>query len=308
MLDYHVHLWPHQDRADPAEHRLEQLARYCERAAEQGVEEIALTEHFFRFRAGRAVVDRFWKDEPDPALRERVAAYFDHHATADLDDYVEAVLAARAAGLPVILGLEVDYYPGRMDAVARLLEGYPFDVLLGSVHWLGTWLFDDLDDPIAQSMWERRGTEETWRAYTEALEELAGTGAVDVLAHPDLAKVTGRRPPASLLDECHDRMASAAAASGLAAEISSAGWRKPAAEAYPAPGLLARFAERKVPVTTASDTHGVANLADRSADLAALARGAGYEHLRAFALRKGRDVPITSGPVTEVTAEPSPPR
>ena len=30
-----------------------------------------------------------------------------------------------------------------MDDVAALLAGYPFDVLLGSVHWLGAFMFDD---------------------------------------------------------------------------------------------------------------------------------------------------------------------
>lgn len=294
VLDYHVHLWPHAEVADPAEERLERLAHYCEVAAAHGVTEIALTEHLFRFRAGRSVVDGFWSDEPDPALRGRMAAYFDHHATADLDAYVEAALAARAAGLPVVVGLEVDYYPGRMAAVARLLDGYPFDVLLGSVHWLGTWMFDDLDDEVARAEWDRRGTEDAWRAYTDALEELAGTGTVDVLAHPDLVKIAGRRPPAGLLDECHDRMAEAAARSGLAAELSSAGFVKPVGEAYPSAGLLGRFAARGVPLTTASDSHGPGRVADRSEDLRRLAEDAGYRSLRAFRRRQGRDVPLVA--------------
>ena len=292
VLDYHVHLWSHPEVADPAEQGIERLARCCEAAAARGVEEVALTEHLFRFRAGRAVVDRFWADEPDLALRGRIAAYFDHHATADLDAYVEAALAARAAGLPVVVGLEVDYYPGRMDAVARLLEGYPFDVLLGSVHWLGTWMFDDVEDPLAMAEWDRRGTEVAWRSYTEALEELAGTKTVDVLAHPDLVKVAGRRPSPGLLDECHDRMAQAAARSGLAAELSSAGLTKPAAEAYPAVGLLERFHARGVPLTTASDAHGPGRVGDRADDLRRMAEGAGYTALRAFRRREGHDVAL----------------
>lgn len=292
MLDYHVHLWPHPDRADPLELRLEQLARYCERAAEQGVEEIALTEHLFRFRAGRAVVEGFWQDEEDPALRANIAGYFDHHATADLDDYVESALAARRAGLPVVVGLEVDYYPGRMDAVTRLLDGYPFDVLLGSVHWLGTWMFDDLSSRVSQDQWDRRGTDQAWRAYTDALSELAASRAVDVLAHPDLIKLTGRRPDPSRLAECEHRMAEAAASSGIAAELSSAGWRKPVGEAYPSDSLLRRFAQNRVPITTASDSHGPGHVADRSSDLADLARAAGYTNLQAFTSRKGRDVPL----------------
>jgi histidinol-phosphatase (PHP family) len=292
VLDYHVHFWPHAERASSTEYRIERLAEYCERAAASGVEEIAVTEHFFRFEAGRAAVGPFWAGEADEVLATRIESYFDHHATADLDEYVEAALAAKRAGLPIVLGLEVDYYPGRMDDVARLLAGYPFDVLLGSVHWLGTWMFDDIGDPVAEREWERRGTEVAWRSYTEALEELAATGACDVLAHPDVVKVTGRRPSAALLDECYDRMAEAAAGSGMAAEISSAGWRKPVAEAYPAKDLLTRFYDRAVPVTTASDSHGPAHVAGRVGELAELAAGAGYSSLRAFRERRGRDVPL----------------
>ena len=135
VLDYHLHLWPHGQR-DTAP-TLEQVADYCERAGAAGVHEVALTEHLFRFRQADRLLRGFWDDEPDAALRASMATYWDDHARADLDAYVECVLAAKAAGLPVVLGLEVDYYRGRMDDVATLLAGYPFDVLLGSVHWIG---------------------------------------------------------------------------------------------------------------------------------------------------------------------------
>jgi len=297
LLDYHVHLWPHDQTAEPAEHTIERLAAYCDVAASAGVGEIALTEHLFRFRAGRDAVGSFWQDDTDPDRRATMSAYFDHHATADLDAYVEAVLAAKRAGLPVVLGLEVDYYEGRMDAVSRLLSGYPFDVLLGSVHWIGTWMFDVLGDAVSEREWQERGVEEAWRGYTTALEELAATRACDVLAHPDLVKLTGRRPPASLLEECHDRMAAAAASSGMAAEISSAGWRTPVGEPYPAPGLLERFRESGVAVTTASDAHGSPGVGFRSGELAVIASSAGYSTLRAFRSRSPHDVPIVADDV-----------
>jgi len=90
--------------------------------------------------------------------------------SADLDAYVETCLAAKAAGLPIVMGMEVDYYPGRMDKVAALLSGYPFDVLLGSVHWLGAWMFDDLDSAVAMEEWDSRGVDAVWDAYTRARE------------------------------------------------------------------------------------------------------------------------------------------
>jgi histidinol-phosphatase (PHP family) len=287
VLDYHLHLWPHGERA--AGPVLDQLAAYCDRAAAAGVEEIAVTEHLFRFVQADRVLGRWWErpeaGEADPSAREAMA-----HMGADLDCYVEVGLAAKDAGLPVVLGLEVDYYRGRMDEVAELLSGYPFDVLLGSVHWVGAFLFDNVDDETVAAGWRARGVEAVWKAYTEAVEELAATGACDVLAHPDLAKVAGHRP--AVPDEFYDRIAEAAASCGLAAEVSSAGLRKPVREAYPAPPLLERFRRLGVPVTTASDAHRLADVADRSAQLRAYLWQAGYEELCAFRARTPRPVPL----------------
>ncbi|MGH9165776.1 MAG: PHP domain-containing protein [Acidimicrobiales bacterium] len=288
MLDYHLHLWPHGEPAavpTPA-----QVARYCERAAARGVTEIAVTEHLFRFVQADAVLAGFWDADPDPSLRGPMAAYWAEHATADLDVYVEAVLAARAEGLPVRLGLEVDHYAGAMEVVAALLDGYPFDVLLGSVHWLGAWGFDNWEEPAFAAEWDRRGTEAVWSAYTDAVEELAASGVCDVLAHLDLCKVTGRVPAAP--DEWYDRLAEAVASSGMAAEVSSAGWRKPVGEAYPAPALLARLAARGVAVTTASDAHTGADVGLGVADLRPLLASAGYTSLTAFDRRVARPVSL----------------
>lgn len=303
MLDYHVHLWPHPELADETDLAVERLAQYCDQASAAGVTEIALTEHCHRFTKAREVVEGWWSDEPDDRLRAYMSDYFDHHATADLDRYVETVLAAKRAGLPIVAGLEVDYYPGRMDKVAALLDGYPFDVLLGSIHWLGTWMFDIVESEEQMRQWDARGTNETWRAYGEAIEELAGTATCDVLAHPDVVKVTGRRGDPGVVDEVEERIADAAARSGMAAELSSSGFRKPVGEAYPSVSLLDRFFARGVPLTTASDTHGISHVADRAAALHALAAGAGYATLRAYRGRQGHDVPLGELPPGESTSD-----
>ncbi len=291
MLDYHLHLWPHSHADTPL--AVDQVAAYCERAQAAGVVELALTEHLFRFVQADAVLGRWWeRDEPSAALRSSMADYWAFHARADLDAYVETVQAARRAGLPVVLGLEVDYYPGRMDRVAGLLEDYPFDVLLGSVHWVGGWRFDDLGDRPSMTEWSARAVDDCWDSYTRAVEELAASGACDVLAHPDLIKVAGHRPESPV--EWWDRLAEAAAASGMAAELSSAGWRKPAGEQYPAEPLLARFAAHGVPLTTASDAHHEDHVADRVGDLRALLSSVGVDRLQAYRRRQGHSVPLTA--------------
>jgi histidinol-phosphatase (PHP family) len=293
VLDYHLHLWPHTQ--SDASLALDQLAAYCERAQAAGVVEIAVTEHLFRFTQATTVVGRFWEaDEPSPSLRASMAGYWDFHARVDLDAYVEMALEAKRAGLPIVLGLEVDYYRDRMDDVAALLDGYPFDVLLGSVHWLGAWRFDDLSDPASMEEWSARRVDDAWDAYTGAIEELAATRTCDVMAHPDLIKVTGRRPDSPV--EWWDRIAEAAAAHQMAAEVSSAGWRKPVGEQYPAEPLLARFAAHAVPLTTASDAHRLDQVADRADDLRGLLASVGVDRLQGFRRRQGHTVPLGPAP------------
>ena len=289
MLDYHLHLWPHESAE--TWFSIDQLAEYCERAEANGVTELAITEHFYRFHQTADVVGRFFEHEGgDPALQAAMDSYIEHHARSDLDEYVGLVEEAKRQGLPVKLGMEVDYYRGQMDAVGALLDQYPFDVLLGSVHWIGQWQFDYFEHPLHLGEWEARDVDACWEAYTEAIEELSATSTCDVLAHPDLIKVAGHVP--SNPTEWWDRIAEAAARSGMAAELSSAGWSKPIAEQYPSVPLLDRFVAAGVPMTTASDAHRASAVADRSADLRALIDAAGITSLASFEGRTRIDVPV----------------
>jgi histidinol-phosphatase (PHP family) len=290
VIDYHVHLWRHLPNLS-LQASVDQIAEYCEHAAGLGVTELAITEHTSRFVQFDAVMRGWWEADPNPELRAATIKYWDEELGADLDQYVETVLAARDAGLPVVAGMEVDYLPGQMEKTASILDGYPFDVLLGSVHWVGAWLINALDWAIAEQEWASRGVERVWDDYTRSVEELAASGVVDVLAHPDLVKISGHRP--GVPDEFHDRIAEAARASGLAAELNSAGWRRPgAAEAYPAPPLLSKFRARGVPVTTASDGHDVDYVSWRIGDLAAMARAAGYTEVTGFRGRHAQPQPL----------------
>lgn len=289
MFDYHLHLWPHSEAATPCS--VDQIAAYSEVAAANGVTQIAVTEHLFRFRQGIEVVGPFWEAaDPDSMMRDSMGAYVDHHCHGDLDDYVELILAARRHGVDVLLGLEVDYYPGAMERIATVLAAYPFDLLLGSVHWLGAWRFDHLEDPLQMRRWDVMNVDAAFDAYTAAIEELAQTGVVDVLAHPDLIKVAGRVPDAPA--EWWDRIAEAAARAGIAAEVSSAGWRKPIAEQYPAAPLLDRFIAAGVPLTTASDAHHGAQVGDDVPRLVRLIKEAGATSVARFTNRQRSEMEI----------------
>jgi histidinol-phosphatase (PHP family) len=285
LTDYHMHLQPDgsgaRAQAAPAwEAEGGHLSpgwigRYVARARARAVSEIALTEHVYRFSQARD-----WNDDP----------WWREEATEDADAYCEAVLAARASGLPVLLGIEMDWLPGRRDEIAAFLDARPFDVVLGSVHWLGPLA---VDDPGAAD-WGGRPAEEVWSAYLRELVAAAGSGLFDVLSHPDLPKVFGTRLPASL-EGAMDEAVEAIAAAGVAIECSSAGLRKPVGELYPEPGLLARFREAGVPATLSSDAHAPGDVARDYATAVAALRGAGYATITRFSRREPAQVPIRWG-------------
>jgi len=293
VLDYHTHLLAH---GTDGPYRAEQVRAYAVAAYRRGVEEIAITEHLFRFRQADALLAGWWNDDPSEQLRAQTARYWAEHATGDLDAYVEAVCQASddpgdEPAATIRLGLEVDYYPDRMDSVAAVLADRPYDILLGSVHWIGAWGFDQIGDPVVDEQWATRKAEVIWDHYVDAVVEMAATGCCDVLAHPDLAKVGGLHPPGDASD-WYRRLATAAASNGVAAEVSSAGWRKPVNEAYPAPSLLHAFRAAGVGVTTASDAHEVSAVADYGDGLRTLLANAGYDLLTGFRRRTPSARPI----------------
>jgi histidinol-phosphatase (PHP family) len=109
---------------------------------------------------------------------------------------------------------------------------------------------------------------------------------VDVLAHADVIKKAGLRPAAELLEELYRPVVAAAAASGVAVEVSSAGLRRAAAEIFPAPSFLAMFRGAGVPITLASDAHYPEDAAAGHDEVVGAARAAGYESYLRFASRR----------------------
>jgi histidinol-phosphatase (PHP family) len=273
IVDYHMHLrGPANGREGPIELTLEAVERFVEHAAARGVDEIAFTEHMYYFRQAEPFLGH-------PYHRSRVAH--------DLDDYCETVVEAKRRGLPVKLALEVEWLPGRHEQLADVLGDYPWDFLLGSVH-----LVDGEAVDMEPGLWERLPVEEVWRRYFAELAGLARSGLADVLAHPDLVKIFGRKPSWEAVEDCHEAAATAIGEAGVAVEVSTAGLRKPVGEVYPDADFLARCRERGVGATLASDAHVAGDVArDFDAGLRQL-RAAGYETVTVFEGRAARQEPL----------------
>jgi histidinol-phosphatase (PHP family) len=292
MGDYHVHLHQHGRYGGvgplPGEYPDGLVESYIETAAQRGVTEVGFTEHLYRCTESADVLGRFWEREKLADLAAQTAAFVAEDRTLSLERYVEVIQRAKDDGLPVKLGLEVDFFPETIEAVLDFIDDYPWDFLIGSVHWIGGWAMDHED---AAYEYERRGVHKSYEQYFDLAAQLAASSAVDALAHIDVIKKFGHVlsvPPT----EMYEPVVRAAATSGTAVEVSSAGLYKRVNEPYPERQFLEMFHAAGVPITLASDAHVFGECARDNDEMIRYARSVGYTERVVFDKRVKSTVPL----------------
>ncbi len=272
ILDYHMHLRDRHGNEPGGRYPTERVELYVEQAVEAGVDEIGFSDHGYHFRQTAELWDVPW-------LLERSGD--------DLDEYVDAVESAKARGLPVKLGLELDFVPGCEEGLAVVVDGYPWDYLIGSVHFV-----DGLSIDMEPSLVGAVGPAEAARRYFEWVEAAARSGLVDVLAHVDLIKFFGDVSEDDYPDGAYEGLVVAATAGGACIEISTAGLRKPHGRLYPEPALLTAARQAGLGITLASDAH-VPDAVGRDFPAALeRARACGYDAVSVFERRSRRQEPL----------------
>jgi histidinol-phosphatase (PHP family) len=273
LTDYHVHLRP-----DEAEHTAERAftpanaERYRQAAEERGIAELGVAEHVYRFTAALDVWDHpFWR----------------RWARDDLDAYCGFVREET----DLRLGIEADFVAGREDRMGSLLDRRDWDYVIGSVHFLS----DRSLDTEEYSVWHAgESAERVWRRYFETIAEAARSGLYDIIAHPDLVKVWGRSAPVpdGDLRRYYEPAVEAFAEAGVAVELSTAGWRKPVAEQYPAVPFLEMVADAGCPIALSSDAHVPDHLGHEYERAAELLERLGVREIAVFERRARRLEPV----------------
>ncbi len=231
--DYHSH--PQGHRVQLYSRELLQL--WIDGARTRGLNDVAFTDH-----------DRF-------------------HAGINFDEIDK--LRAANPDVKIRAGIELDNDPQTSAAGRQWIEKNwdKLDFVLGSVHYLDnpTQMFDSV--PAGATQFEGRNIDNLYADYFRRVRNIAATGLVDCLSHLDLVKIHGHRPNAEIgeiVNETLDFVRSR----DLAIELSTAGWRKPVNELYPADRIIELAVEKGIPFTTASDAHSHAQLGENFGRLA----------------------------------------
>lgn len=260
LVDYHIH-------TARCGHAIGEMAAYVERAVRAGLPEIGFSDHIFLY----------WMppDQRDPELAM---------PENEFDAYVEDVQRLQHAHpeITIRLAVEADFIVDHEATLKGILDTYPWDYVLGSVHFIGDWGMDDGRYLARYDAWD---IDELYEHYFSLVLRAADSGHFDTMAHLDLVKKFGHRARKDLAD-LYARVARGLAAAGVAIEVNTAGLRKPVAELYPHLDLLTACRKAGVPATLGSDAHAPEEVA---ADLPLAIehlRAAGYERIIAYQGRR----------------------
>ncbi|KUO71405.1 MAG: histidinol phosphate phosphatase [Desulfosporosinus sp. BRH_c37] len=225
MLDMHVHLIGHNDR----EANRENIRAFLDEASRRGLKEIGFADH-----------DYYWEQMNFSLIREVAQEY---------------------PGLAVRIGLEAEYRPHEEGRIKHLLEQFPFDFVIGSVHEFDGWAFDY---PEEEPLHWKKDADELYRRYFEVLTLAAKSRLFTTIGHFDLIKIFGVRPRKDILTLA-DEALSTVAEQGLVLEVNTNGRYKPVGEFYPERRLMEEIMRRGIEFTLGSDAH-VAKVVGRDID------------------------------------------
>lgn len=255
LVDYHVHtgLCGHA-QGTPEE--------YLTIAARKGLKEVGFSDHLI-----------FHLDNRNYSM-----------PLSQLPEYIDLVRGLQPAmNEPnVKLGVEVDYAPEVVEAIDRTLGGTKLDYVLGSVHTVRGWVFDD-EHYIAR--YAKEDIDRLWEEYFKLVQEAARTGLFDVMAHPDLVKKFGYRPrrdPWRLYVETLDAFKEA----GVCIEVNTAGLRRPVREIYPSEAFVRLCSRERLPVTLGSDAHTPNEVGEGFEQALSMLLGIGYRQVAVFSGRQ----------------------
>lgn len=243
----------------------------------------ASTEEMYRSARARGLgVIGFSEHSPRPSgygypsdYQEKLADGFPRY----VEEVRELARMAAPEGVKVLLGIELDYIPGRESYAGELCAAHDFDYVIGGLHFQGSWGFDFSADD-----WAPLSKDERFAVYARYYKDLAAmcrSGLFHIAAHPDLIKLftvdsfhswLDTPEAAALIKEALTAMKE----NGMAMEISSAGLRKPCGEIYPCRMIMAMAADLRLPVSIGSDAHCVNTPAFAFDELARYAREYGF--------------------------------
>lgn len=273
QVDYHTHV---------IEHGLTKPRRVGEivqAALDRGLSTICLTDHY---PLPPGYDDP--TDEKDCAMSLADYPIYQQEVTQAIEEFGDRISIRR--------GAEVDWLPEHAEWTQQQVNGWPFDYVMGSVHFIGriadslgqrNFLLDYKEEEFRRGVEFFGGIEPLVCFYYAEIQAMARSGIFDGVGHLDLVK---KYNDGSLFsgNETWYRVVvtntlDVIAQSGMSIEINTAGLDKKCQEAYPSLWILQGARARNIPLTISSDGHVPEIIGRNLSSAVELAKAVGYDHL-----------------------------
>ena len=151
----------------------------------------------------------------------------------------------------VKIGIEVCNFQNQ-EKVRAILERYPFDYVIGSVHFLRGWAYDSAE---IKAEWGNHDLRDIYEWYTEEAEKLAASGLYDVLGHPFNIRLFKFLPDFDVTPYL-ERVAKALHEAGMGIDVNTGTYyRYPIEEISPYPDFMKIAKKYNLPLIITSDAH-----------------------------------------------------
>jgi histidinol-phosphatase (PHP family) len=217
---------------------------------------------------------------------EHAPMYFDPYyrlSFENMKQYEQEILTYKEKykdNIQILLGYEVDYLKGYIDD--RVIKNRDVDYLIGSVHFLDKWGFDN---PEFIGEYKNRDIDDIWQEYFDTIEAMAKTGYFNIVGHLDLIKVFKYLPQKDI-KVIAQKALKAIKEANMVIELNGAGLRKPIKELYPSKELLEMVYEFNIPITFSSDAHSIEQIGFGYEKAITLAKSIGYTKAVTFKQRE----------------------
>lgn len=260
IADYHIHTYLSRDAPGAT------VAGYISEAEKKGVKEIAFTNHLIL--AGRDRSTGIRLDEIPGHLEEIWLAQED----------TEVLLRT---------GFEVDYFPDKERVISEVLDEYPLDYVVGSVHQVNG------QSVYTGSGHRNRFFEDQCRVdaigdYYRVTQMMVESGLFDCISHPDYFRKSytgniGWADYGGVVIDVIDTLRSY----GVGFEINSSGYRHGVGDNFPCSEFIeAALGSGVSTVTLGSDSHICGTVGYRALESVLLLKSMGQKTVSTFVGRK----------------------
>ncbi|MEH7533908.1 histidinol phosphate phosphatase domain-containing protein [Bacillus toyonensis] len=259
---------------------------YLEEALRKGIKEVGIVDHLYRFHESKVYYEKY-VNISDSKLGRLQKEWLDQVRVVSLYDFTKSIEEAKERwskrGVTLKLGIEADYFIGCEEELKELLALGDFDYVIGSVHFLNGWGFDN---PDTKEYFEEHDLHILYDTFFKTVESAVRSELFDIIAHLDNIKVFNYRLDENEQLSYYKKIARALVETNTATEI-NAGlyYRYPVREMCPSPLYLQVLAKHGVPITISSDAHYPNDLGKYVKENVQTLRNHGITHIATFTKR-----------------------